>query len=71
LPVTDNVASIEKGPVGSHDTVDDDSDIVLVEYDSDTGTSCDAEERCVYTYGGVYIDDSYNHIVLMRKLRIM
>lgn len=50
MPVTDDVASIEKGSVGSHDTIDDDSDIVLAEYDSDTtatGRSCDAEERCV------------------------
>ena len=44
------MASVEK-LVGSHDPCDDDADIVLAEYDSDTTVargSCDTEERCVH-----------------------
>lgn len=53
--VTDDEVSVDSQSVKSHDTAaDDDSDIVLAEYDSDTavtGKSCDTEERYhVYAY---------------------
>ena len=50
---TDDTASVEKKLVGSHDVPDDDdADIVLAEYDSDTTItrgSCDTDGRCVNT----------------------
>ena len=44
------MASVEKKLIGSHDPCDDDADIVLAEYNSDTAVargSCDTEERYV------------------------
>ena len=43
--------------VRSHDCCDDDADIVLAEYDSDTAVargSCDTEDRCVHSISIVY-----------------
>lgn len=48
------MANLEKELTGSDD---DDVDIVLAEYDSDTAVvmgSCDAEDRCVHMITWIY-----------------